>query len=170
MKQLFLIIILFFVALTACVDENDLKKNQSPIVGKWTYDTIEYDIKINNQNIYSYFDSLGLPAENIALINLLIESEIKSELEGLSIDFNADNSYEMINEDDEIESSGTYKLNSNQNEISLTDENNENFVLEILTLNENTLTLSLSEKIESPDEISILNGDLEADIIIYLFK
>ncbi len=170
MKQLNLIILLLFVALTACIDENDLKKNQSPIVGKWTYDTIEYDIKINNQNIYSYFDSLGLPPENIALISFLIESEIKSELEGLSIDFNADNSYEMINEDDEIESSGTYKLNSNQNEISLTDENNENFVLEILTLNENSLTLSLSENIESPDEISVLNGDLEADVIIYLFK
>lgn len=170
MKQLILIVPIIFIILAACVDENDLEKNQSPIVGNWTYDAVEYEIQINKQDIFSYFDSLGLPAENIALFSFLIESEIKSELEGLSIDFNADNSYTMINENDEIESSGIYKFNTNQNEITLTDENNDNIVLEILTLNENSLILALTENIESPDEINTLNGNIEVEVNIYLVR
>ncbi|MGM0581059.1 MAG: hypothetical protein ACQETL_10295 [Bacteroidota bacterium] len=170
MKQLILFVPFLIIILAACVDENDLQENQSPIIGKWTYDAIEYEIKINNQDIYTYFDSLGLPAENIALISIMLESEIKSELEGISIDFNVDNSYEMFNEEDEIESTGTYELNTSQNEITLINDNNENIVLEILTLSENSLTLSLNENIESPDEISSINSDFETEIIIYLLK
>lgn len=171
MKQLTLFVPIILIMIIACVDEGDLKKNQNPIVGEWVYDTIEYDIKINNQEIYSYLDSLGLPPEDIALISFLIESEISSELEGVSVNFKADNSYELINEEDEIESSGSYELNPNQDKVTLNIEDNEKIIiLEILSLNENSLIFELSEYIESPDEISFLDAELEVEATIYFFK
>lgn len=169
-KLIFLIALLLSFILAACVDENDLKENQNPIVGEWVYDAIEYSIKINDRDIYSYLDSLGIPAENIALISILLESEIKSEFEGQSITFNADNSYEIINNENEIESSGSYELNSDQNQIKLIDQNNDNLELDIITLNENSLAFAVTENIESPNGISTIVGSIEAEILIYLLK
>jgi hypothetical protein len=159
MKNLIILLSVAIVALSSCSKDSALEKTDNPIMGVWNYDAIEYDVKVNNQNIYTYLDSIGIPPENIALFSFLIESEIMSELEGLVVKFNADNSYEILREN-EIENSGTYDLNLNKNELNLTDSNNENIALKIVTLNETSLIATGDESIDAPEEINIFDASL----------
>jgi len=169
MKYLILILSIALTALSSCSKDSELERTTNPIVGDWNYDAIEYDITVNEQDLYKYLDSLNISPENIVLFSLLIESEVKSELEGFSIQFQVDNSYELL-KDAELESSGTYDLNIEEDSLILLDSNLDSIPLQILTLNETSLTLAGTENLETPDEIDLFDADLNITFTVYLIK
>jgi hypothetical protein len=169
MKYLILILSIALTALSSCSKDSELERTTNPIVGDWNYDAIEYDITVNEQDLYKYLDSLNISPENIVLFSLLIESEVKSELEGFSIQFQVDNSYELL-KDAELESSGTYDLNIEEDSLILLDSNLDSIPLQILTLNEASLTLAGTENLETPDEIDLFDADLNITFTVYLIK
>jgi hypothetical protein len=169
MKYLILILSIALTALSSCSKDSELERTTNPIVGDWNYDAIEYDITVNEQDLYKYLDSLNISPENIVLFSLLIESEVKSELEGFSIQFQVDNSYELL-KDAELESSGTYDLNIEEDSLILLDSNLDSIPLQILTLNETSLTLAGTENLEPPAEIDLFDADLNITFTVYLIK
>jgi len=128
---------------TACSQEIDVS-SETPLVGVWNVNDLEFDILINGQDISAFFDT-QLEA-NIFIA--LLTTELEESFENASLEFKSNNTYTSTFPG-EPSVSGTYTKTDSQLILDAGTEDETTFT--ILTQNANALNLQAIEEDNSTD-------------------
>lgn len=158
------------ISYTGCNNDDDGDPVINPLIGIWTISDVNLVTEFGDMSVKQFLMEVGglsdLEATGYAI---LFESLLESTFNG-TIEFKDDNTYKS-NIAGEMEE-GTWRLNSDGDELTLSSGTLDETVVNIITLTENTLKLSLntSELANIDDESLIPDLDISIAVEMTLTK
>ncbi|MBK6264887.1 hypothetical protein JKA74_07550 [Marivirga sp. S37H4] len=170
MKKFRLITILMIgtVLFQSCKD--DETTNQTDIVGVWTYNDLELEILVNNQDLATYYSSIGIPSAQADIYYEIFEALYKPDLEGYKIEFKADNTYQTTTPAGDSDESGTYEVNADLTELTTIDQDQVEYIYEIKSISNSSLTIVSSDSQETDINFDGTDETFMANVTLFLTK
>jgi hypothetical protein len=159
-----------FISYTGCNSDDDGDPVINPLIGIWTISDVNLVTELGDMSVKEFLMEVGgLSDLDATGYTILFESLLESTFNG-TIEFKDDNTYKS-NIAGEMEE-GTWRLNSDGDELTLNSGTSDETVVNIITLNENTLKLSLntSELANIDDESLIPDLDISIAVEMTLTK
>ena len=159
-----------FISYTGCNSDDDGDPVINPLIGIWTISDVNLVTELGDMSVKEFLMEVGgLSDLNATGYTILFESLLESTFNG-TIEFKDDNTYKS-NIAGEMEE-GTWRLNSDGDELTLNSGTSDETVVNIITLTENTLKLSLntSELANIDDESLIPDLDISIAVEMTLTK
>jgi hypothetical protein len=144
-RQIWLATLLLGLLLTTACN-NDDEPTISEIVATWNFNSLEFDIQINDKPLLDFLiDDLDYTQEEAAALEAFLKGSIAGEfpLNNSTITFKSDGTYE-VKENGTVQDSGTYELNAAKTILKLTSGGVTDEV-EVLELNQTRLVIKFSE-------------------------
>ena len=159
-----------FISYTGCNSDDDGDPVINPLIGVWTISDVNLVTEFGDMSVKEFLMEVGgLSDLDATGYTILFESLLESTFNG-TIEFKDDNTYES-NIAGEMEE-GTWNLNSDGDELTLNANTSDETVVNVITLTENTLKLSLntSELANIDDESLIPDLDISIAVEMTLTK
>lgn len=159
-----------FISYTGCNSDDDGDPVINPLIGIWTISDVNLVTELGDMSVKEFLMEVGgLSDLDATGYTILFESLLESTFNGI-IEFKDDNTYES-NIAGEMEE-GTWRLNSDGDELTLNSGTSDETVVNVITLTENTLKLSLntSELANIDDESLIPDLDISIAVEMTLTK
>jgi hypothetical protein len=159
-----------FISYTGCNSDDDGDPVINPLIGIWTISDVNLVTELGDMSVKEFLMEVGgLSDLDATGYTILFESLLESTFNG-TIEFKDDNTYKS-NIAGEMEE-GTWRLNSDGDELTLNSGTSDETVVNIITLTENTLKLSLntSELANIDDESLIPDLDISIAVEMTLTK
>jgi hypothetical protein len=168
MKKFQLIVSMLILSMTfiSCGDDDseDSSAPVSDIVGSWDVTSTDLSFDLNGMDLVQYFVSeLGLSQAEAVILQTGFDSEFGT-FDQVIFTFNADGTYVVTNPAEGNEN-GTYTLNSNETQITMT-SGGESYVVDISTLTASRLVMTINEVDNSQD----LDDDGTNDTLAVTFE
>ncbi len=164
MNKFQFILSILFVSLFAvsCGDDDDESPAPvSDIVGTWDLNSVDFAVEVNGVDFIDYFiDLFDLTEIEAAEAEELVLEEADVFETNAVFTFNADGTL-IISEPGSLDEGGTYSLNSDESEITITNDG-ESLTADVVTLNNSQLVLSIQQDDSSEGDI---DGDGSIDLI-----
>jgi len=129
---------LALVILTQCGGDDEGDTNENDLIGTWTVSAVTFESDIGGQTITQFFMDAGLDEATAQALADAFEEGFDG-----NITFNKDNTYES-SFDGDIET-GTWTLSSDGMTMTLDPVDDDILMLDVVTLNSNTLIIALTE-------------------------
>jgi len=159
-----------FISYTGCNSDDDGDPVINPLIGIWTISDVNLVTEFGDMSVKEFLMEVGgLSDLDATGYTILFESLLESTFNGI-IEFKDDNTYES-NIAGEMEE-GRWRLNSDGDELTLNSGTSDETVVNVITLTENTLKLSLntSELANIDDESLIPDLDISIAVEMTLTK
>jgi len=159
-----------FISYTGCNSDDDGDPVINPLIGIWTISDVNLVTELGDMSVKEFLMEVGgLSDLDATGYTILFESLLESTFNGI-IEFKDDNTYES-NIAGEMEE-GRWRLNSDGDELTLNSGTSDETVVNVITLTENTLKLSLntSELANIDDESLIPDLDISIAVEMTLTK
>ena len=159
-----------FISYSGCNSDDDGDPVINPLIGIWTISDVNLVTEFGDMSVKEFLMEVGgLSDLDATGYTILFESLLESTFNGI-IEFKDDNTYKS-NIAGEMEE-GTWRLNSDGDELTLNSGTSDETVVNVITLTENTLKLSLntSELANIDDESLIPDLDISIAVEMTLTK
>jgi len=159
-----------FISYTGCNSDDNDDPVINPLIGIWTISDVNLVTELGEMSVKEFLMEVGgLSDLDATGYTILFESLLESTFNG-TIEFKDDNTYES-NIAGEMEE-GTWHLNSDGDELTLNSGTSDETIVNVITLTENTLKLSLntSELANIDDESLIPDLDISIAVEMTLTK
>ena len=142
-------------------DDDEAPAPVSDIVGTWDLNSVDFAVEVNGVDFIDYFiDLFDLTEIEAAEAEELVLEEADVFGTNAVFTFNADGTL-IISEPGSPDEEGTYSLNSDESEITITNDG-ESLTADVVTLNNSQLVLSIQQDDSSEGDI---DGDGSIDLI-----
>lgn len=157
-----ILVIITGVLFSSCSKDDD---KTDPIVGTWTTGTSTVSVTVDSKTLTQYFLDLGFSAEDAQTYADLFDEALKQAFTG-TITVKSDHTY--TSNLDSTPDSGTWSLNSDRSELTITSTTEGPMTFEVLELTSSKMHLhaqeTTSEDLNGDETLEVLAVELDLNL------
>lgn len=150
--KILMILLIGTFMIQSCSDDDE-SNSEADLIGVWTYNEVDVEFLVNGIDIVTYLVNEGSSQQEAALVKGIYEGFLTSAFANAFIEFKADNTYE-VTQNDAVIASGPWVVNATVTEITIDGGTPDEAIYQIASLSTNSMVILVSET-----EMDDLNED-----------